>query len=263
MWIFGLILLAISGILIFYYFSVQKKLGLMIETQTREIEFLEDLARKMNQDLGAGSFKNYMTEVKGRIVCNDPLISELSQSTCVYYRMQVEREYEETYYVRDEQGRSHRKTRTASMTVASNQRSVPFLIEDNTGIIRVDPTGAEMITEKALSRYETTRGQMRVGDFSIYIDGYDGDRRILGYRFEENIIPINRDLYILGAATEREGELCIVNPQESGQFIISLKSEEELTKSKQSSAKWTLIGAIGCSLIGVILVVIDLLGVVR
>lgn len=260
MWIFGIILLVISGVLVFSYFSLQKKLTLIAETATREVEFLEDLARKMNQDLGNGSFKNYLAEVKGHIVCNDPLISELSQSTCVYYRMHVAREYEETYYVRDEKGHTHRRTRTGSTTVASNQRSVPFFVKDKTGTIRVDPTGAEMVTEKALSRYETTQGQVRIGDFSIFIPAFDGGRRVLGYRFEEEIIPNNRDIYILGAATEREGELCMVNPQESGQYMISLKSEEELTKSKQSSAKWALVGAVGCSIVGIILIGVDLSG---
>ena len=64
--------------------------------------------------------------------------------------MQVQREYEETYYTTDQQGRRMRQTRRASEVVASNTQSVPFIEQDATGHIPVEPEGAHFVAAQSL-----------------------------------------------------------------------------------------------------------------
>lgn len=257
MWIAGLISIALSGLLVYFYRSQKGRLGAIQSTQTSQVQLLRELAQSMKKGVGEGSFA-YMTEVKGKVVCKAPLKSELEGVECVYYSMRIEREYEETYYENDQQGRRTRRTRTGADTVAENKRSTPFLVDDTTGQIQIDPGGAEFVAEKVASRFEPggddSGGEIRLGSFSLTLPSLTGDRRTLGYRFEEEAIPVGRDIYVLGEAVESNGELRVKQPGE-GQFIISLKGEEELVRQSQSSATWLLVGSIACALIGVGLLV--------
>lgn len=259
MWLIGVVLLIVAVGLFFTYKSQKQKLGLMEGTETKDIAFLQEWSERVSTELGQEAFDNQLTEVKGTIECNNPLHSELAGVECVYYDARVTREYEETYYERDEDGVDRKRTRRGSDTMSSNQRSTPFYLNDGTGTIRIEPTGAEMVTEKVLSQFENHgRGDIRVGGFNVAYQADRGNRRTLGYRFEERAIVLNRQLYILGAATVRNRELAIVNADEKGQFIISIKSEEELSKSKESTALWSMIGAIICSIGGVALIIMGL-----
>ena len=260
MLIAGLVSLVVSVVLVYLYRSQKGRLGIMQSTQTSQVQMLRELAQSMKEGVGEGSF-TYMTEVKGTVVCKTPLKSELEGAECVYYFMRIEREYEETYYENDQQGRRQRRTRTGSDTVSENKRSTPFLVDDTTGQIAIDPGGAEFVAEKVVSRFEPggddSGGEIRIGSFSLTLPSLTGDRRTLGYRFEEEAIPVGRDIYVLGEATELNGELRVKQPQE-GQFIISLKGEEELVRQSQSSATWLLVGSIACALLGVGLLVAGL-----
>jgi hypothetical protein len=260
MLIAGLVALGLSVVLIFLYRSQKNRLGVMQSTQTSQVHMLRELAQSMKEGVGEGNLA-YMTEVKGKVVCASPLQSELEGVECVYYAMRIEREYEETYYENDPQGRRQRRTRTGSDTVASNQRSAPFLVDDGTGQILVDPGGAEFVAEKVVSRFEpggdNSGGEIRLGSFSLTLPSLTGDRRTLGYRFEEEAIPVGRELYVLGEAAEVNGELRLRQPGQ-GPFIISLKGEEELMRQGQSSATWMLAGSMVCALLGLGLLVAGL-----
>ncbi|HEQ71669.1 MAG TPA: E3 ubiquitin ligase, partial [Spirochaetia bacterium] len=87
--------------------------------------------------------------------------------------------------------------------------------------------------------------------------------RTLGYRYEEEAIPVGKNLYVLGEAVDAGGELAIQKPADKkAKFIISVKSEEELVRKAQSSmtALW-VIGAI-CGAAGVTVTVLSLLGMI-
>ena len=83
------------------------------------------------------------------------------------------------------------------------------------------------------------------GSFSLSLGMTPGGRRILGYNYTESIIPIGQRIYVIGEASDSDGALIIKKPREKGKpFIVSLKSEEEIIGSHESSAKWYLVGAI-------------------
>lgn len=263
MLIAGVVCIVIAVVLVFQISSNKKKLDIIQSTETHTVEFLESLKTSMAEGVGKGSL-SYITEVKGKIECEEPLQSELAQVECVYYSMTIERRYEETYYETDEKGNRNRRTRSGSETMAHNERHVPFYVRDNTGRIMIQAGGAEFIAEKVLSKFEPAGaargGRIQFGSFSMEIPSMmTGDRRTTGYSFDEYAIPVRRDIYINGQATDSEGDLCIMSPGKDGKFIVSVKSEEELIKDVGSAILWMKIGAALCAVGGIVMTIMGIM----
>lgn len=66
----------------------------------------------------------------------------------------------------------------------------------------------------------------------------------LGYHYQETILPVDTQVYVLGEASNAEGELQIHEPSnEDSSFIITHQSEEELLKDKRNRIKNYTIGS--------------------
>lgn len=262
MWIAGAIALVVAVGLAIGSVLTRRKLFAIQSTDTARAKDLQQLAGEVGAEIGGGAFRQ-RAEVKGRIVCDDPLVSELAKVPCVHYEMRVVQEYEETYWERNDKGDNVRRTRRGSETVAHNARSVPFVVEDESGRVEVDPTGADLVTEKVCSRFDPeppSENALKLGGLSVSWGGGipTTGRRVLGLSYEEEAIPVGRDIYVLGEASDRSGRLRVEKPEDGGHFLVSLKSEEQLVASARSKATGLAVAAALVGLIGVGLVVYDL-----
>ena len=257
--IIGIVLIGLGV----YFFFARKKSQLTLfnikATQTFKTKDIVDLCNAVKEDIGPGCF-NKVLEVKGIIKCDNPLVGELSKQKCVYYSMKVTHEYEETYTVRNSQGRSERRTIRGSEVISSNTQSIHFYVEDDTGSILINPSNASLHTIKAVDRFETSSGSntgtIQFGQFSFNVPSRSSGRRTLGYRYVEEIIPVERRVYVLGEASDSTGELMLQLPSDKKEsFIVSLKSEEELIKATEGSIVLYLVGAIIAIIIGIALIV--------
>lgn len=264
MLVLGIIVCVVGAFLIFNYFNQKKRLEAISGVETSTAALLHEICQGVASEIGKGSFEQ-MAEVKGTIQCDQPLESEIEKQPCAYYSMTVTRKWEEEYYEKDkETGETVKKTRQGSDIVSSNTRSVPFKVKDDTGTLLVDPNDARIEGEQIVDRFEPQEGSasggtISFGSFSFSFGEQESDegRRTLGYHFSETILPLNRKAYVLGSASDLSGELMIQKPREKGQFLISLKSEEELMASSKSGMQWSLYGAIACFVIGVILIILN------
>lgn len=267
LWIVGVVLVLAAAGLLLAAGAQKRKLDLMTGTQTTTAAELKGLAESVAKDIGAGSFAE-TAEVKGTIRCDHPLTSELTNTPCVYYEMKVTREYEETYWDTDSKGNRTQRHRRGSETVSQNTRGCPFDVEDATGRIAVDPTGAAITAEKVYDRFEQgePRGTaLSIGRWTLNLASIalGSGRRTLGYKYEEKLVPLGRPIYVLGEAADSGGQLVIRKPTKKGTaFIVSLKSEEELTKSATGANKGLTIGAGVLAVAGVVIGVLDLLGII-
>lgn len=261
--IIGIVLFIVGAFLVWNYFNQKKRMEAISGVETSTTASLQELCQSVASEIGKGSFEE-VSEVKGVIECDQPIESEIEKQSCVYYSMRVTREWEEDYYERDQQtGRDVKKIRKGSDTVSSNTRSIPFKVRDDTGTILVNPNDANIDGEQIVDRFEPQESisgsTISFGSFSFSLGGVSstGGRRTLGYRFNETILPLNRNVYVLGSASDSSGELMIQKSREKGkQFLISLKSEEELLASSQSGMKWSLYGSIACFVVGVVFVIL-------
>jgi hypothetical protein len=263
--IIGIVFFLGGAFLVYNYFSQKRRLEALVGVETSTTASLQEICQGVANDIGKGSF-GQVAEVKGVIECEQPLESEIAKQPCVYYSMAVTRKWEEEYTEKNSQtGKMERKTRQGSDTVSSNTRSVPFKVRDDTGTILVNPKDAKIDGERVVDRFEpeasVSSGKVSFGKFSISLGGIGaaGGRRTLGYNFTETLLPLNRNVFVLGSASDSSGELMIQKPKEKKeQFLISLKSEEELLASAKSGTKWSLVGAIACFVVGVVFIILQL-----
>lgn len=123
-------------------------------------------------------------EIHGRARRKYALVSPLSQSACIYYRL-----------------RKYRRDRRDQWQLASDtdSRHVPFLLEDDTGRVIVDPAGAAV-------RPQTSRTGVPGEDMLAFNGVSLGDQ---DEKWVEDIIYEGTTLYVLGFASplreERRG----------------------------------------------------------
>jgi len=265
--ILGGVLVAVAVGLFLGSGSQRRKVYAMKTTDTSTAADLQRLADSVAKEIGAGSF-NQVTEVKGAVECDSPLTGELSGKPCVHYAMSVVREWEETVWKTDSQGRRTQETHKGSDTVASNTRGVRFRVKDATGAVDVDPAGAKIDGEKAVAQFqpgEASGGSLVLGGFRVSLPGFlgTGGRRTLGYRYTETILPVGAQVYVLGEAVDAGGTLAVKKPaKKDARFLISVRSEEELVRKAGSAATGLSIAAAACAVVGIALAALAFLGVI-
>ena len=263
MWIVGIVLVVIAGILLLVRRSQASKLAQVLSTETSSCAQVAELCASMEGVVGAET--SQLVEVKGTIEPRGELLqAEITGQECVCYRSRVERQWEEERWEKDSQGKRVRRTRRGSDTLAQNERLDPFLVNDGTGQVLVDPEGAKIDWVESVDRFE--RGEpegatLSVGRFSLNLGGFrlGSGRRTLGYRYKEWVLPAQHPIYVLGGAAPGGEQPCVRRPAEKGQkFIVSVKSEEEIVKGARRSILCLTIGAAVAGLAGIVLIVLGL-----
>ena len=245
----GLLLLVIGGILFFLQKGQQAKADQILSVETSTCAALEQACQDVSHEIGPGSFQ-MEAEVKGTIEPAYDLRSEIRGEACVYYRTQVQREYEEDDWETDAEGDRKRVTRRGSEVVAETERQEKFWVQDATGRVWVNPEGArleplEVVDEFQPEESRTDGASLRLGNFSLSLGGTSERRRTLGFRYQEWIVPVHRQVYILGQASDASGQLCLERPTETGNpFLISFKTEEQLVGAARSAAQWMKIAGV-------------------
>jgi hypothetical protein len=119
-----------------------------------------------------------MVEVKGEAIRKFALVSPMSNTPCVFYRL--------TKYCRDR----NRQWRVSSISSSDN---VPFLLEDDTGRVEINPAGCRV---SAGSKQEGAPGQVGLMRLS-----HDHDEK-----WVEEVVVDGTLLYILGYASVKRAE---------------------------------------------------------
>ena len=226
--------LLLGGILVYHYFRAKQLLDEMwaVDTYT---------ARELRQ-MCSSDF-NATVEVEGKVSCDKPITSLVSEIPCCWCRTRVERQQE-----RVRTTKTGIQTENVWVNAMDSTRVAVFKVTDETGYTLVDPTNSEIDSEKPHVIIASQREQWFEGvGFSD-----TGDYRIT----EEMFLPTGY-AYILGQASAcQEGTSpdVLIHYPEAGYmnpgkrfFIISRKHEKELAKSQETIVKvcfWTSILAL-------------------
>ena len=253
----GVVLVIIGGVLWFLMGKKAGKLDLLEDTETSSVKEIIENFTSMTDSFGSGNFSLF-TQLKGTAVANSPLESELSKKDCVYYKATVTREYEELKKSKDSEGNITKKWVRKSEEVSTNENTATgFALKDASGEILIDMNGSEMHTIKSFSNFEKVNDdnssgtKISIGGFSMSTGGPNSTIRTLGYKSEEVSIPLNYQLYVLGDANDRSGKLMVSKSKDKKvPFIVSTKSEDELTSSLGSSVNGLKYSAFACFMTG-------------
>lgn len=262
--IFGFLLLVAGGVLWFVRGQQEHRSRHLKLAHTTPIGELKSLAAAVAQEIGSGDWRDYVL-LWGTITTEAPLTSPMKGMPCVYYSNAVIREYEETIREQDEKGNWRTRTQRGSDTISQEEQSMLFnLIDRASERVEVNPEGADVELVEVLNEFrpgQSSGGSISFGGFSMNLgDNYGmGNRRTLGYRYRESILPLDRQVTVLGMVSDRTGSLTIEKPTSNQPFIISPKSQEALVKSATQNAQIAFWSMVGCLGLGAILVVIGLL----
>jgi hypothetical protein len=156
----------------------------------------------------------------------------------------VLREYEETVTTRNSEGEVERKTERKSETISNHKQAIPFQLVDETGTVQVNPDNADIETLKVMDEFRRES---------------DGRSGTLGYRYVELLLPLNRNILVVGAASDLTGQVVLGKPTDSdNKYVISLKDEETLAASVEKSAQFTFIAMVALAILGAVLILVDL-----
>lgn len=186
-----------------------------------------------------------LVELQGVAEAERPLTSFLAEAPCVHYSWGIEEHWSrtivETYT--DSQGRTQTRTRHESgwTTVASGGEQIPFYVQDECGIVRVDPEKAEI--EPGLIFNETCGRS----DPLYYGKGppfavSDSDYR---RRFHEQAVPLHASIYVMGQARERPDIIApeIAHDPAAPMFLISTRTEAQVSAGYRT--QYWLLGLLG------------------
>jgi hypothetical protein len=268
--IIGLVLIGISVALWFYRKSQMEKSFNIRYQETTTAKNIWDNYEDIVKAVGNGNYTE-IVEVKGIGMVDRPLMGEYSEKPVLYYRASLIHEYEVQEQQRDSNGNTRWVTVRKSETISTNEQALPFYVDDNSGKkIMVNMSGAEKVAHKIVDRFEKEFSQKYLSDnrntswggqlINFLNSANRSNSHTIGYRFVEEAIPVNARLYIYGEASDRDGELMIVKPKDNKQnFIVSVKSEEELVQDADSAASGSLIGLIVCAVLGVAAIIYGLM----
>jgi len=257
----GIVLLVAAVVFFLIRQSQATKLAQVMSAETLTCAGVERFCKDMGEPVGPSA--GPQIGVKGTIEPKTALKAELSAQDCVCFKTQVERQWEEERWEDDPNEKSGRrlKTHTGTETVANNERLEPFYVRDTSGRVLVDPQGADIDWVKSVDRFEKGEpqaGAFMLGGVSIQIGGVQlggTQRKTLGYRYHEWVLPAGRSVYVLGGATLRSGEPCLQRPAEPGRrFLVSTKSEEQIIASARTAILWLGILAGVCGAAGIALI---------
>ena len=246
----GLLCIAIAIALFIKNNSLQKEIFAIKATETSTVADLKAIRDNIADELGNMGAWRQQVEVKGHVVCSNPLTAQLSQRPCVYSHTVILEQYEEEEDTTDEEGEVTTTTHSGSKTISNNQTQINFWLEDATGKIEIDPLNAKIDGLTVVKEFEPKN--------QIVNSRY----RIIGYQKTEKIIAVESFIYVLGGISDADGKLKICAPSDRQEpFFISYKSEEELIKAKASSSKSSFFWGIGLSIAGLSMALLSLISI--
>ena len=238
-----------------YLAFVQKKKteGMVTELKFMKATPLQELhgTWKSLCDEGMGEGFRDFIETNGAASTDGEITAPYSGQPCAYYEATVLREYEKQETSTDKDGKVKTSRTRGSETVSSQKSSSPLYLAEGDVRIGIDLDGATLHLKDGADRFEPYESSKTYTFFGVQFSSPSGVRT-LGFKYKEKIIPLGHPLYVAGEARQSAGNLRIGKPSEKGKpFIVSVKSEEEVTAGVEGKAKIQFY-------IGIALVVIGL-----
>lgn len=159
-----------------------------------------------------------MIEIQGRAKRLYALVSPMSQQPCVYYCLKKYRRAN-----RDKQWQLSRITTSGT---------VPFIIEDDTGTVQIDPQGAKLMPKTI---HEGSPGQSNI----LFSSSHDDDSN---EKWKEEVIHEGSTLYIMGfARTTKNGDNTL--RQQVANKLRDLKTDNDKMMAYDKNGDGTLDSA--------------------
>lgn len=178
---------------------------------------------------------------EGNMVVQQPLTAPCTNTPCVYYELEVERQWEKS--VLTENGT---KTEKGWSTISTQKNGVSFTIDDGSGPVGVDARADVDSPGMQQSFKGPPPGGQGLGLLANLVTNaiFNDEERTIGYRATEKIIPAQGRIFAMGKVagghiTKEDGLI--------GKLMLSTKGRDGLVGSLNRNAMlaWIFGGLIG------------------
>ena len=189
-----------------------------------------------------------LVDLQGTAETEQPLHSFLTATPCVYYHWKVEEQWSRTVTETDtdSDGKSRTRTRTETgwTTVAEGSEAPDFYLQDDCGVIRIQPTGAKIEPQTVLSQICVPTDALYYGKGPATAVANSSRRR----KFVETAIQLHTPLYVMGQARERTDIIAaeIAADKKDPLFLISTRSVKAISRGFRLG--FWLLGSLGLAL---------------
>jgi len=174
------------------------------------------------------------------------IVAPISGRPCVYVKTKVEERRIETRTKKNSDGESVTKTETVWKTLFEEERRAAFYLRDETGVVRVDPKGAEIVAVKFVE--ETL--DRSAPEYFNWASGRSELPDSCGIRrFTEVGVPLSSAVYVLGKSRIRKDVVAveIAKDETEPTFLIVCGDEEKARRDANFSEKLALTAAFLCA----------------
>jgi len=231
--------------------SLKQELLIIKGTEVANLVDLQSLVRHVAGEMGGGAYRERVA-LSGTVRCETPLEAPLSQQQCVYYKTQITEKYKALRTVKDSHGNRRKEWKTGRETLSKDEIQTPFILDDPSGQILVQPHGFGIEGIEVVERFEpagTTNlaGSGGSGDRPevTFTPRHDSRYRTLGYHYREEILPLGTCVYLLGELTDEGRRLMVRSPSSPPSGIITHRSQQAIIGSKEGRLRKTHIFSTG------------------
>lgn len=209
--------------------------------------------------------------VEGAVVTDDPLISPITNTPCVYCTYSVEEEWRREWTVReqvpvyrdprDPRGRgidysevTHQKSEVGTKVIAKDSRSTPFQVRDATGEVLVIPERAEVTGQPGFEGVVDRSSPM------FEVPGVREQPDSTGHRkLEEHLVPVGAQVTVVGPV-ETEGGTPRIRwegrrrPSSRNPFVVTMQKAGDAARSDHRGMVRRFVVA-GACLVGIVAVI--------
>jgi hypothetical protein len=171
-----------------------------------------------------------VAKVEGKVIAEKKLISAFALAECVFYRC-IREEFRK-------QGKSSKWVKARDET-----NSIPFMLEDKTGQIKVDLQDIEWEWINA----DLICNESFHEDLGLFPDLFERDN----VRKKEWAILKDTKLFVYGMARNWDGKPCIVKDQ-AEKLAAGVNGEKEFIEKMRSNDKSQTVVAYGMAFVGTI-----------
>jgi hypothetical protein len=224
---------ALGGLLAVLFFFLALRAG-------RRQRLVSDLPTSKTTGVFIG-----LVALQGTTEAERPLVTYLAEQNCVWYRWHVDEHWSrtitETYT--DSEGKTQTRTRTESgwTTVAHGGEEISFYLQDDRGIIRIQPHKAKV---EPRTCFDQTCGRHHALYYAKGPPGSISDSTHTR-RFIETAIPLHGPLYVVGHARERNDLVApeIAYVPHAEMFLISTRTRGQVRRGL--TVQFWVLGTLG------------------
>ncbi len=179
-----------------------------------------------------------LMSTEGAVLIAQPLLSPCSKTPCLYYEVEIVREWE-----KQEQTQDGVKTKSGSSSASSLKQGMIFSLDDGTGAVKVDAQqGGDFDNlkknwDKKVSVGSFVPGELQFGELRMQTPSLPSGERTVAFKAVEKIVPVGGNLFALGKL--ENGQLTKPGWRS---MMFSSKGREGLLASTAKKKKFGFIG---------------------